>query len=157
MDWTRQITNTRDLLGRIVVLLLSLAELAESAAGAPDARRRLALAIMRSGGAVTCDAFGVSGDPFNASVRVADRRAVPAPSRAVSGDGPEDALALAMSLRTLALFVAATAKRKSRLSSLISGNAEAPTGHQNPGHRRRNHIPHVPDAAFPPLEWHDTS
>ena len=157
MDWTRQITVTQDMLDRIVALLLSLADLAELAAGEPGARRRRALAIIRSGGAVTHDAFGLSGDPFNASVRVADGRAVPAPPRAVSGDGPEDALALAMSLRTLALLVAAMAKRKSRLSSLMSGNAEAPTGDHSPAHRRLDHIPSLPDAAFRPPQWQDTS
>lgn len=155
MDWTRQIATTQDLLDRIVALLLALADLAERAAGAPDDRRRLALAIIRSGGAVTRDAFGLFADPFNASARVADGRV--APPKAVPGDAPEDALALAMSLRRLALFVAATAPRQRRRSPLMSGNAEATPGDRSPGHRRGDHIQHGPDAAFPPLKWHDTS
>ncbi|MDP3897668.1 MAG: hypothetical protein Q8Q62_13435 [Mesorhizobium sp.] len=150
MDW--QITTTQDLLDRIVALLLSLADLAERAAGAPEARRRLALAIIRSGGAVTRDAFGLFGDPFNASARGAAGRA--ASPMAVPGDAPEDALALAMSLRGLALFIAATAKRMPCLLPPMSGNAEATTGDQSLGHRRRDHIP---GAIFPPHQWHDTS
>lgn len=145
MGWKGQIADTQDMLGRIVALLLALADLAERAAGAPDARRRLALAILRSGKTVTRDAFCVA--------HVAHGRAGPAGQ--IAGDSPEDALALAASLRALALFLAATAAR--------TGRSLRPPGCTSRRHAdempdaRRGVGPHVSDSTFLPVEWRDTS
>ncbi|MDP3896983.1 MAG: hypothetical protein Q8Q62_09935 [Mesorhizobium sp.] len=156
MDWTRQIETTQDLLDRIVALLLSLADLAEYAAGAPDARRRLALAIIRTGESVTRDAFCVSGSAPRLPARMAaDGRAVPTPAGSTPGDGPEDALALAMSLRTLALLVAVMARHDRRLMALSSAEGWSISIIKN-SPRRRDDVPHLPATAVP-LQWHDTS
>ena len=92
MDWRMQIAMTEEWLDRVVLLLLSLAEIATRAASAPDAQRRLTLAILRHGEAAARDAFGV----------------IPA---AANGTDPEDALALALSLRALAYVVRIIAAR----------------------------------------------
>ncbi|MDP3899149.1 MAG: hypothetical protein Q8Q62_20945 [Mesorhizobium sp.] len=155
MDRTRQIATTQDLLDRIVALLLSLADLAERAAGAPDARRRLALAIIRTGEAVTRDAFCVSGSAPRLGM-VADGRAVPTPAGSTPGDGPEDALALAAALRALAFLVAVMARHHRRLMALTTGQGRAMSIDEN-SLRGHGDIPYLPAAAVPPLQWHDTS
>ena len=100
MGWTRQMETAADMLDRIVAMLLSLASLAERAACVPQARRRTVLAILRNAAIFTRDAFDVSADS------AAERYFAPATSESRTGDSPEDALALAMSFRFLALIVA---------------------------------------------------
>ncbi|MDP3896709.1 MAG: hypothetical protein Q8Q62_08535 [Mesorhizobium sp.] len=113
MEWKRQV-ETLDILDRIVALLLALADLAERAAGVSVARRRLVLDMMRSGEAATRDAFRAPVSPMAA------RLALPGQ---VPQDGPEDALALAASLRALAFVVHAIAAPQRRLASLLAGDA----------------------------------
>ena len=100
MDWRMQIEMTEEWLDRVVLLLLSLAEIAGRAAFAPDAQRRLTLVFLRYGESAARDAFGV----------------IPAEE---AGDSPEDALALAMSLRALAFVVRALARQ------MLHGTGEA--------------------------------
>ena len=95
MDWRMQIAMTEEWLDRVVLLLLSLAGIAERAAFAPDAQRRLTLAILRHGESAARDAFGV----------------IPAEAE---GTDPADALALAMSLRALAYVVRMMARQMRR-------------------------------------------
>ena len=100
------------MLDGIVALLLSLANLAERAAYVPEARRRTVLAILRHGEFFTRDSFGIAAHP--------------APDRYVSsaagcGDTPEDAMALAMSFRFLALIVQSMAAPQRRLALLAAG------------------------------------
>lgn len=141
----------QDMLARIVVLLLAIADLAERAAGASDARRRLVLDILRSGEAAARDAFIVSG---HAS---AERRRPPADTRILPGDGPEDAMALAASLRALALIVRAMAALHGRLALLPLG--EARDGRRGGGlsHRLDTFIRRFADTALPPAPCLDTS
>lgn len=94
MDWNRQMATTEDMLDGIVALLLAIAELAERAAGAPDAVRHLVLAIIRQGDAVARD-----------FVRTPDRAPADAELAApIHSSSAEDAMALAGSLRALALL-----------------------------------------------------
>ena len=95
MDWRMQIEMTEEWLERVVLLLLSLAAIAERAALAPDAQRRLTLAILRHGESAARDAFDI----------------VPAEAK---GTDPADALALAMSLRALAYVVRMLARQMRR-------------------------------------------
>ena len=95
MDWRMQIAMTEEWLDRVVLLLLSLAAIADRAAYAPDAQRRLTLAILRAGEAAARDAFDV----------------IPAEA---TGTDPADALALALSLRALAFLIRMMAKQTRR-------------------------------------------
>ena len=87
-----RIEMTEAWLDRVVLLLLALAEIAGGAAFAPDAQRRLTLAILRHGESAAREAFDV----------------IPAEA---DGTDPADALALAMSLRALAYVVRMLAKQ----------------------------------------------
>ena len=150
MEWKGQIGTAQDVLDRIVALLLAIADLAERAARAPDARRRVVLGIIRSGEAPARDAF-------RASARAtADRQVPPAGTVAFSGDAPEDALALATSLRALALIVRAIAALQRRLSSLLGGDCNT-NGRREPRHFRSAFPYRLPAAAFPPAQRLDTS
>jgi len=95
MNWRMQIAMTEEWLDRVVLLLLSLADISERAAYAPDAQRRLTLAFLRYGESAARDAFGV----------------IPAET---TGTDPADALALAMSLRALAYMVRTLARQMLR-------------------------------------------
>jgi hypothetical protein len=110
----RQIRNTTDTLDRIVVLLLALARLAERAAGAPTVLRWLVLGPLRladtvAGSYIADLGYDVAGLPPAAQ---ADRH----------GFDPAGALALALSLRILALTLRAIIKQM-RLSSRHPGSA----------------------------------
>ena len=131
MDWRMQIAMTEEWLDRVVLLLLSLAAIAERAAHAPDAQRRLALAFLRSGEAAARDAFGV----------------IPAKT---SGDRPEDALSLAMSLRALAYVVRVMARQMRRGTSEDWPNGWAVHRHAAP-------IGRLTHMAFPQVQHLDTS
>ncbi|MDP3897815.1 MAG: hypothetical protein Q8Q62_14180 [Mesorhizobium sp.] len=149
MDWKEQ-AATNDLLDRIVVLLLAIADLAERAAGVPDARRRLVLAIILQGDIVVRDFVRApDGSPGGAQ-----RAPAAIPCR---GHGPEDAMALAMSLRTLALIVRSLAGRTRRLSVLPADYLRDTAGCFGPDHRRSACIGRFPDTAFPPAQRLDTS
>lgn len=149
MDWRVQMAMTGDVLDRIVWLLLALAALAERAAGAPDARRRLVLAIIRSGETVARDAFTAP------ATDAANIESAPAPV-ALYGDTPEDAIALAMSLRALALIARALAAPHRRLASLMAGNDR--DGNGQGSHPARYALGRrVADAVFPPAQRLDTS
>ena len=112
MGWTRQMEAATDMLDGIVALLLSLANIAERAAYVPEARRRTVLAILRHGEFFTRDSFGIAAHP-------APDRYVS--SAAGSGNTPEDAMALAMSFRFLALIVQSMAAPQRRLALLPAG------------------------------------
>ncbi|MDP3897015.1 MAG: hypothetical protein Q8Q62_10105 [Mesorhizobium sp.] len=134
------------MLDRIVVLLLAIADLAERAAGAPEARRRLVLAIIRHGDAVARDAFCVS--PHGRT----DRHGTLDGAR----DGPEDAMALALSLRVLALMVRSMTARTRRLSWLAGAPGDS-SGAGEVAHRYRAITPRIPGMAPRPAQRLDTS
>ncbi len=125
MAWSGQNEMTADVLDRIVVLLLALADLAERAAGAPAQRCRLVLDILRRGEAVAHDAFCVSGSG-------AGQCGLPYEA----GDAAEDAMALATSLKMLALIVRCVAAGQRRLERWLTGGARAGIDHRSDGHRR---------------------
>lgn len=108
MGGNRQMAETEDMLDNIVALLLAIANLTERAAGAPDAVRHLVLAIIRQGDAVARD-FVRAPDGSHAKAKLA----VPIPSSSAEG-----AMALAGSLRALALLVRIMGARTRRLSVL---------------------------------------
>lgn len=139
MDWKGQMAMTGDMLDRIVVLLLAIADLAERAAGAPEARRRLVLAIIRSGDAVARD--------FVRAPAAGDWQRAPASTVPCSGQDPEDPMALAMSLRALALILRSLGARIRRLSSLATGEVW----------QRAAYILRFADMAFLPAQRLDTS
>lgn len=147
MGWRVQMAMKGDVLDRIVWLLLALADLAECAAGASEARRRMLLSILRPGETAARDAFATP--PPDAAVS-----AMPAAPIALSGDRPEDAIALAMSLRALALIVRALASPRRRLSSLLAGETR-PRSVFHPACRAR--VQRFAAAAFPPAQRLDTS
>lgn len=103
MDRNAEMEASRDLMLRIIALLLSLADLAEHAAVGPAAMRREMLGALRRGGAsawrlaamasrpsrAECDPVDPSGDHDN-----------------VPGDDPADAMRLAMCFRAVALLLA---------------------------------------------------
>jgi hypothetical protein len=108
----------RDRLESIAALLLSLAGLAERAATRSAPVRILVLWILRQAEAVAADF--VDGAP---SAVIWNDRAITTPDPL--GYGPDDALALAVSLRLLALGVQAMAAEAGRLpdEASISGCA----------------------------------
>ncbi|MDP3896778.1 MAG: hypothetical protein Q8Q62_08880 [Mesorhizobium sp.] len=152
MVWTRQIELTQEVvLDRIVALLFAIADLAELAAFAPEARRRLALAFIRSAEAVARDAFCVPAK------HPADGQESCAAIFAPAGDGPEEALALAVSLRALALIVGAIAARKRRLSRLTTAEFGYGSSGRRPHHPRHHAARGLPGTALRPVERLDTS
>lgn len=144
-----EMAMTGNVLERIVVLLLALADLAERAAAAPDARRRLVLAILRHGETVASEAFGSA-----AACAASDSDEAGPGTIADSGDGPEDAMALAASLRALALIVRAMTAPQ-RLSLLLAGAARDRISHRGSDHRQFARC--FATAAFPPAPRLDTS
>ena len=118
--------GTADVLDRIIVLLLALADLAERAAGAPTQKCRLVLDILRCGEAVAHDAFCVSGSGAAG--------ACGSPDKAV--DASQDAMALATSLRMLALIVRCVAAVQRRLEQRLTGESCDGIDHQSKAHRR---------------------
>lgn len=153
MDWKAQIEMTGEVLDRIVVLLLTIADLAERAAAAPDARRRLVLAIIRRGDTAASGLVSASSRGFASTE--------PAPACAASGAGrgdtPEDAIALAMSLRTLALLLRSITGQARRLSRLLPNGVIGETnGHG--GHRRHRQVARsFANAVSPSAQILDTS
>ncbi|MDP3897168.1 MAG: hypothetical protein Q8Q62_10885 [Mesorhizobium sp.] len=115
MDWERRMEMTGDMLDRIVVLLLAIADLAERAAGASEARRCLVLRILRTGEAVARD--------FVRAPDAAGWTCAPGASVPRAGHEPEDAMALALSLRTLALLLRSFCAKARRRSFPATGNA----------------------------------
>ncbi|MDP3895223.1 MAG: hypothetical protein Q8Q62_00965 [Mesorhizobium sp.] len=154
MDWKGQIEMTGDLLDRIVALLLAIADLAERAAGAPEARRRLALDFIRRAETVAGGFVSASSRAFPNTER--------APTTTASGDGrgdtPEDAIALALSLRMLALLLRCITGQMRRLAGLAPGGGAGETiGQRLPRDRHRQFVPCFANARFPREEILDTS
>jgi hypothetical protein len=150
MAGTRQGGMTDDVLDRIVALLLALADLAERAAGVSDARRRLVLAIIRSGQAAAHGAFCVSAHA------APDRRVTPGVVTDCPRDSADDAMALAASLRVLALIVQIMAAARRRLALLPRFGARDRNGRGSDRHRLPSLRPCAP-AAFPRARLLDTS
>jgi len=107
--------NKGDMLDRIVTLLLALAGLAERAAGAPAPVRCVVLWLLRRADAVAAEF--VADLAFDAAGRLEIA------SSDHHGCDPADALALALSLRTLALTLQAIAEQM-RLSSLHPNSSD---------------------------------
>ena len=126
MAWNGQDEMTANVLDRIVVLLLAMADLAERAAGAPAQKCRLVLGILRRGEAVAHDAFCVSGTGAAGSCGSAGK----------AGDAVQDAMALAASLRILALIVGCVAAVQRRLERRLTGGGRDGIDHRSSGHRR---------------------
>ncbi|MDP3895825.1 MAG: hypothetical protein Q8Q62_04040, partial [Mesorhizobium sp.] len=154
MHWKKQIATSKNLLDRIVVLLLAIADLAERAADAPEARRRLALAFIRHTETVAVGFIRASlqGSPTT--------QAAPAFASA-SDDGPrstpEDAITLALSLRALAFVLRSMTGRMRRLSRLLTGEPGQTMGDGMLRHRRHQATRRFPDTPFPPARRLDTS
>jgi hypothetical protein len=103
--------NGRDRLERIAALLLSLAGLAEHAAARSAPVRLIVLWILSHAEAVAADFVG-------AQPAMWDLQGPDGP-----GHGPDDALALALSLRLLAFAVQAMADEEGRLPDTASLSA----------------------------------
>ena len=110
MGWTRQVVVAAEMLDGIVALLLSLANIAERAAYVSQAKRRTVLAIIRHAEGFTCYAFNTAEYPAT------DGQASTAIPEGHAGDTPEDAMALALSLRFLALLVRSMAMPQCRVA-----------------------------------------
>lgn len=147
MNCAAEIETNRNALRRIMALLFALADLAECAAGRSWPVRRLALSILGFAEEVA-HAFvtgSASAPSFNSS----------------RGDGPLDAMQLALSFRMLALAVHAM------LGSRFRGRARRDAGRIDAGARAgRNwplaaHLPQRRQAAASPgpafRKWPDTS
>jgi hypothetical protein len=106
--------NGRDRLERIAALLLSLAGLAEHAAARSAPVRLIVLWILSHAEAVAADFVG-------AQPAMWDLQDPDAPHSL--GHGPDDALALALSLRLLAFAVQAMADEEGRLPDTASLSA----------------------------------
>jgi len=139
-----------DVLDRIVALLLAIADLAERAAGVSEARRRMVLAIIRSGQAAAHGAFCVS------ALAPPDRRVTPGVVTDCPGGSAEDAMALAAALRVLALIVQIMAAARRRLALLPRFGARDGNGRGSDRHRLPFLRPCAP-AAFPRAKRLDTS
>jgi len=114
MGWQGGMAMTEEVLDRIVVLLLALADLAAEVVTAPHGRRCLALAIIQSGAIYAADAF----DP---TVEDTDDEAPDVRDIHPCGS-PTDALCLATALRVLA-FTLHTMVRRHCVSSEASADA----------------------------------
>lgn len=103
MDWTAQIETNRNVLKRIVAILLALADLAECAAARSWPVRRLVLPILHRAeeAAQAFMAGPAAGANFKLPPPACGMPALTMPRR----DGPVDAMRLALSLRALALAV----------------------------------------------------
>jgi hypothetical protein len=117
MGWNAQIGRDLRVLDSIVAILLSMAGLAERAAGAPLPVRWFVLWILRYAEAVaqefvagsTCGAVFARSSPAGISVR--------------QGGSSTDAIELAVSLSRLAWWVAATVARLRRQAFLHQGRS----------------------------------
>ncbi|MDP3899210.1 MAG: hypothetical protein Q8Q62_21250 [Mesorhizobium sp.] len=139
--------TTEGMLDGIVALLLSIADLAERAAGAPDAVRHLVLAIIRQGDAVARD-----------FVRAPDRAPGDAePAAPIHSSSAEDAMALASSLRALALLVRIMGGRTRRLSVLRKGGPMVRVNHLGSDYCRSARIGRCGDMAVSRVHHTDTS
>ena len=124
----RKAKGGTDVLGSIVATLLALALLAERAAGRSRPVRRRALWYIWQADAVLREF--VAGSEWNTAGRLWS----PTLPAARCGTDPEDAFALAVSLRALALVVlnmAAQSRRRSRLQQASGGDGricKAPHG-----------------------------
>ena len=92
-----QMRNRTDILDRIVILLLALAGLAERVAGAPALVRCLVLCPLRLADTIAAEFVAGFGTAYMALSARSDQ----------DGFAPTDALAIAVSLRTLALTLQA--------------------------------------------------
>ena len=108
MDWTAQIETNRNVLERIVALLLALADLADRAAGASYRVRLQVLWAFQLADDVAREL--VAGPTYG----TAGCLRPPAPAPHCCGSDPADFANLAASLRMLALMVRSMARRPSR-------------------------------------------
>ena len=108
MDWTAQIENDRNVLARIVALLLALADLADRAAGASYRVRLQVLWAFQLADDVAREL--VAGPAYG----TAGCLRPPAPAPHCCGSDPADFANLAASLRMMALVVRSMARRPSR-------------------------------------------
>ena len=115
MDWTAQIENDRNVLARIVALLLALADLADRAADASYPVRLQVLWAFQLADAVAREL--VAGPAYG----TAGCLQPPAPAPRCCGSDPADFANLAASLRMLALMVSNMATKAGRLSRLSCG------------------------------------
>ena len=114
-DWTAQVETNRNVLERMVALLLALADLADRAAGAPYPVRLQVLWALRQADVVAREF--VAGSACNAAVW----QEPPTSTTVCHGLDPADFINLAVSLRMLALMVSNMATKAGRLSRLSCG------------------------------------
>ena len=145
MAWGH-IAIAEDVLDRIVILLLALADIAERAAGAPEARRCLTLAIVHSGAIAAADAFDPTRDPAEDETDAPE--AYPCAS-------PEDAQGLAVGLRFLALLLHTTVRKHCLSAELAPDLGGAHDG--GPSSHRRESIACASAAASTQPAYADTS
>jgi hypothetical protein len=108
-EWDRGVDRNRDVLERIVALLVALADMADLASGLPFLRRRRLLAILGWGEA-EARAFVIDMAPG-------------APSQPEEPEVAGDAARLAASLRALALVLYAMLRRRSAVPGAIGPRA----------------------------------
>ena len=115
LDWNREIDRRRDVLERILALLLLLAGLADRAAGLPAHRRRHVLGILACG-EVEARAFviGMAGAPVDGEVEMQDATAASHAER------------LAVSFRVLALVLGAMLAQARRSTLAAARYAVSP-------------------------------
>ena len=139
MGWKAK--GGRDVLGSIAARLKSLADLAERVAGRSFLVRWIALWYIWQADAILREF--VAGSEWNSAGRLWS----PALPEVRYGIGRADALALAVSLRALAVIVLDMAEQKRRQRALHDGQAQAGPGHAGSpraGVRRegREHVRH---------------
>ena len=141
-----------DVLGSIAARLMALADLAEDVAGRSFLVRWLALWYIWQADTVVREF--VASSEWNTAGRLWS----PALPTVRHGTGSADAMALAVSLRALALIVSSMAAQRRRLAFLQSGQASGGWSQDDdPASSFDAIIRGFGQAAFPPVELRDTS
>ena len=141
LEWNRTVERERDVLERILALLLALAALADRAAGLPAVRRLHVLAILGRGEA----------EARSLIVAMASDHCPAAPAESAAAPPPAacDAARLAASFRMLALALGAM---------LAQARGQSPCRHASPPALLPGREPRRPEGwrAFPALPPPDT-
>jgi hypothetical protein len=122
MGWNEEMREERDVLQRIVALLLALAGLADRAAVASGPKRRRALWALRQADAVTRELL--AGQSFD----LAGQQWSPDMDAIRCGDAPADASGLATAMRMLAFVVRIMALRIRSRSTWTCGSLQSAAG-----------------------------
>lgn len=151
MDGNRRKGTERSVLDRIVLTLLSLADLAEQAAGRSASVRLAVLTLLWQADAAVRDYIATP------AWHEAGRQWSPAVPVVRYGSDPSDAFALAASLRALALIICNMAAQIRRLARVQFDQASGGSHDSDPTHGLNAIFRRLRKAAVSPIERLDTS